>query len=50
VPAAAVVAEAMVALVLADAVVERYGGDNMVDLHHAVDAATESLKARFQPR
>jgi chorismate synthase len=50
VPAAAVVAEAMVALVLADAVVERYGGDNMADLHRAVDAATERLKARFQPR
>ena len=50
VPAAAVVAEAMVALVLADAVVERYGGDNMTDLHRSVDAAAASLRARFQPR
>jgi chorismate synthase len=29
VPAAAVVAEAMAALVLADALLERYGGDRM---------------------
>jgi len=32
VPAAAVVAEAMTALVLADAVLERFGGDNMADI------------------
>ncbi len=32
VPAAAVVAEAMVALVLADALLERFGGDSMTDL------------------
>ena len=32
VPAAAVVAEAMTALVLADALLERYGGDNMATL------------------
>jgi chorismate synthase len=50
VPAAAVVAEAMVALVLADAVVERYGGDSMADLQRSVAASTESLRARFQPR
>ena len=50
VPAAAVVAEAMVALVLADAVVERYGGDNMADLHRSVDASAAGLRARFQPR
>ena len=50
VPAAAVVAEAMVALVLADAVVERYGGDNMTDLHRSVGAVAEGLRARFQPR
>ena len=50
VPAAAVVAEAMVALVLADALVERYGGDNMTDLHRSVDAAAAGLRARFQPR
>jgi chorismate synthase len=50
VPAAAVVAEAMVALVLADALVERYGGDNMADLRRSVAATTENLRARFQPR
>jgi len=32
VPAAAVVAEAMVALVLADAAVEKYGGDSIEEL------------------
>ena len=32
VPAAAVVAEAMVGLVLADALLERFGGDTMTDL------------------
>jgi chorismate synthase len=32
VPAAGIVAEAMVALVLADAVVEKFGGDAMQDI------------------
>ena len=32
VPAAGVVAEAMVALVLADAVVEKFGGDNISEV------------------
>ena len=36
VPAAAVVAEAMVGLVLADALLERFGGDSMVDLRARV--------------
>ena len=42
VPAASIVGEAMVALVLADAVLERFGGDSMTDLlrHHA-DAMRE---------
>ena len=35
VPAAAVVGEAMVALVLADALVERFGGDAIADLERA---------------
>ncbi len=40
VPAAAVVAEAMVALVLAQAVTERFGGDSLRQLQaHAADAA-----------
>ena len=46
VPAAAVVGEAMVALVLADALLERFGGDSIVALiaHGAADAA---MRARF---
>ncbi len=36
VPAAAVVGEAMVALVLADALVERFGGDAIADLERAL--------------
>ncbi len=36
VPAAAVVAEAMVGLVLADALLERFGGDSMIDLRARV--------------
>jgi chorismate synthase len=50
VPAAAVVAEAMVAIVLADAVIERYGGDSMADLQRSAAASTESLRARFHPQ
>jgi chorismate synthase len=47
VPAAAVVGEAMVAIVLADALVEKFGGDSMVELlanWHAFQARTA---ARF---
>jgi chorismate synthase len=50
VTAAAVVGEAMVALVLVDALVDRYGGDAMVDLERAVDASTEAVRARFRAR
>ena len=50
VPAAAVVGEAMVALVLADALVERFGGDAIADLERAVAASTEAIRARFRPR
>ncbi len=39
VPAAGVIGEAMVALVLADAVLEKFGGDNMADLVDAVHRA-----------
>ena len=45
VPAAAVVAEAMVGLVLADALLERFGGDSMVDLRARVDAAPDRESA-----
>jgi len=48
VPAAAVVGEAMVALVLADALLERFGGDSLVALQHAMRAADDQLRARFR--
>ena len=38
VPAAAVVGEAMVALVMADALLERFGGDSIAALEHAMTA------------
>ncbi len=50
VPAAAVVAEAMVALVLADAVLERFGGDSMADLLARVNATTTKLRSRLSRR
>jgi chorismate synthase len=50
VPAAAVVGEAMVALVLADALVERFGGDTLSDLERAVSASTDAVRARFRSR
>ena len=50
VPAAAVVGEAMVALVLADALVDRYGGDSIADLDRALAASSEAVRDRFQPQ
>jgi chorismate synthase len=47
VPAAAVVGEAMVALVLADALVEKFGGDSLTELLGAMSAAAERTRARF---
>jgi chorismate synthase len=47
VPAAAVVGEAMVALVLADALLERFGGDSIPALERAMASADETLRARF---
>ena len=47
VPAAAVVGEAMVALVLADALLERFGGDSIPALERAMSSADETLRARF---
>jgi chorismate synthase len=50
VPAAAVVAEAMVALVVADAVVEKFGGDSLRETRRNLDAylahVPDHLKAR----
>jgi chorismate synthase len=48
VPAAAVVGEAMVALVLADALVEKFGGDSIVELERALAAWTASMADRFR--
>jgi len=50
VPAAAVVAEAMVALVLADAVLERFGGDSLVDLRARVADTGARLRGRVSRR
>lgn len=47
VPAAAVVAEAMVCLVLANAVIEKFGGDSMAELRAARDAWQARLGARL---
>jgi chorismate synthase len=48
VPAAAVVAEAMVAIVLADAVVEKFGGDSVEELVANWQAFKQRTAARFQ--
>jgi chorismate synthase len=50
VPAAAVVGEAMVALVLADAAVEKFGGDSMVELLANWKAFTGRTAERFSLR
>ena len=46
VPAAGVIAEAMVALVLADAVLERFGGDSLSQMQRHVDLARATVAAR----
>lgn len=46
VPAAAVVGEAMVALVLADAVMEKFGGDSLEELMRNFDSYVERLARR----
>ncbi len=46
VPAAGVVAEAMVALVLADAVLEKFGGDSVTETARNVAAFLENLSVR----
>ena len=50
VTAAAVVGEAMVSLVMAAALVEKFGGDSMDELRRALTAADAATRARFQPR
>jgi chorismate synthase len=49
VPAAAVVGEAMVAFVLADALLERFGGDSMQALTRAMASTDAHLRQRFSP-
>ena len=43
VPAAGVVAEAMVALVLADAVLEKFGGDSVAEVRRNVESYLASI-------
>jgi chorismate synthase len=50
VPAAAVVAEAMVGLVLAEALLERFGGDSMVDLTARVTDTGARVRGRMSRR
>ena len=50
VPAAAVVGEAMVAFVLAEAVVEKFGGDSMAELIANWEAFTARTAGRFARR
>ena len=50
VPAAAVVAEAMVAFVLADALLERFGGDSLALVMRHMSATSAALATRLAPR
>ena len=43
-PAAAVIGEAMVAVVLAEAFLEKFGADNMIDLRASYDKYLERLR------
>lgn len=49
VPAAAVVAEAMVAFVLADALIERFGGDTLPDVRDQMARVHARVQRRFVP-
>jgi len=49
VPAASVVGEAMVALALADAVLDKFGGDTIDEMTGAFDRYTAALRARLTP-
>jgi chorismate synthase len=50
VPAAAVVGEAMVGLILADALLEKFGADSVVEVDAAWQRYHETLDARLAPR
>ena len=47
VPAAAVVGEAMVALVLADALLEKFGGDSIAELERVMTGWNDALRTQF---
>ena len=49
VPAAAIVGEAMICLVLADALLEKFGGDSIDEIERNHQAAVANLRARFSP-
>jgi chorismate synthase len=50
VPAAAVVGEAMVAFVLADAFLEKFGGDSIDEIERHYEATAEKVRQRFTVR
>jgi chorismate synthase len=50
VPAAAVIGESMVAIVLAEAFLEKFGMDNMTDIRAAYDAYTERVESTGKRR
>src|SRR5688572_24809859 len=50
VPAAAVVGEAMVAFVLADAFLEKFGGDSIEEIEQHYQATVEQVRRRFSAR
>ena len=50
VPAAAVVGEAMVAFVLADAFLEKFGGDSVDEIKRHYEATAEQVRRRFAAR
>jgi chorismate synthase len=45
-PAAAIVGEAMMAIVLADAMLEKFGGDSLAEMRHNFDGYLDRLAAR----
>jgi chorismate synthase len=50
VPAAAVVGEAMVAFVLADAFLEKFGGDSIEEIARHYESTNEHVRRRFSAR
>jgi chorismate synthase len=50
VPAAAVVGEAMVSFVLADAFLEKFGGDSIDEIERHYQATSEQVRRRFAAR